>query len=90
MLLNSLPTSVHAEWSVSNKYQIVPPDVSYLKRRVLEVLWTSTVLSLVMVTAVVVVVVVTWHWRWMSASKKHLSAANACENVFVLLGSKKN
>lgn len=41
MLLNSLPTSVHAEWSVSNKYQIVPPDVSYLKRHVLEVLWTD-------------------------------------------------
>lgn len=41
MLLNSLPTSVHAEWSVSNKYQIVPPDVSYLKRHVLEVLWTG-------------------------------------------------
>lgn len=44
MLLNSLPTSVHAEWSLSNKYQIVPPDVSYLKRHMLEVLWTATVL----------------------------------------------
>ena len=55
MLLNSLPTSVHAEWSVSHKYQLVPPDVSYLKRHVLEVLWTATLLPLGMVTVVVLV-----------------------------------
>lgn len=57
---------VHAEWSVSNTYQIVLPDVSYLKMHVPEVLWTDTVLSLVMVMAMVVimlvvaVVMVTW------------------------------
>lgn len=57
-LLNSLPTSVPAEWSVSNKYQIVPPDVSYFKRHLLEFLWTAVVSSLVIVAVVVVVVVV--------------------------------
>lgn len=56
MLLNSLPTSVHAEWSVSNKYhRIVLPDVSYLKRHRLEVLWTAIAL---------------W-WRWWQRGDRH-------------------
>jgi hypothetical protein len=82
MLLNSLPTSVHAEWNVSNEYQIVPPDVSYLKSHLLQALWTAIVLSLV------VVMVIVGYWDEHATLQRVLSSIK-CRNEFIHLGVRK-
>lgn len=83
MLLNSLPTSVHAEWSVSNKHQIGPPDVSYLKRPVPEVLWMAAVCLILAKGDGGGDGRDGWYCRWMPASKKLLSMTSSSNNVFI-------